>query len=210
MWRKRFFESLEQEDPNLAINIRNFMFTFEDLLGVADVAIREWLGAMDKKVLAMALKGASNDLKDHIFRSMSSRAADMLKEDMEALGPVRSKDVAQAQQESVALLRTAGSRRESSAEIGRRRRICRIAAPERRGAGTHRGICVPGSGLRRSNACGSAALAAEAHVDKPSTDSEQERRSPDRGGPRGRLPRRREPGAQGIREKPCRAAEAHQ
>ena len=103
---KSILESVEQEDPNLAINIRNFMFTFEDLLGVADVAVREWLGAVDKKVLAMALKGASTDLKDHIFRSMSSRAADMIKEDMEALGPVRGKDVAHAQQESVALLRT--------------------------------------------------------------------------------------------------------
>jgi flagellar motor switch protein FliG len=102
---KTILESLEQEDATLAISIRNFMFTFEDLLGVADVAIREWLGTVDKKVLALSLKGASNDLKDHIFRSMSSRAADMLKEDMEALGPVRNKDVMQAQQESVALLR---------------------------------------------------------------------------------------------------------
>ena len=102
---KTILESLEQQDPNLAISIRNFMFTFEDLLGVADVAIREWLGAMDKKVLAMCLKGASTDLKDHIFRSMSSRASEMLKEDIEALGPVRSKDVTQAQQEAVAVLR---------------------------------------------------------------------------------------------------------
>lgn len=102
---KTILESLEQEDANLAISIRNFMFTFEDLLGVADVAIREWLGAVDKKILALSLKGASNDLKDHIFRSMSTRAADMLKEDMEALGPVRSKDVTQAQQEAVALMR---------------------------------------------------------------------------------------------------------
>jgi flagellar motor switch protein FliG len=102
---KSILESLEQEDPNLAINIRNLMFTFDDLLGVADVAIREWLGAMDKKVLALSLKGASSDLKDHIFHSMSSRASEMLKEDIEALGPVRSKDVAQAQQEAVAVLR---------------------------------------------------------------------------------------------------------
>lgn len=102
---KTILDALEQEDANLAISIRNFMFTFEDLLGVADVAIREWLGTMDKKTLALALKGASNNLKDHIFRSMSSRAADMLKEDMEALGPVRNKDVIQAQQEAVALLR---------------------------------------------------------------------------------------------------------
>jgi flagellar motor switch protein FliG len=102
---KSILEAIERDDPKLAINIRNLMFTFEDLLGVPDVSIREWLGTMDKKTLAMALKGATNDLKDHIFRAMSSRAVEMLKEDMEALGPVRAKDVAQAQQEAVTLLR---------------------------------------------------------------------------------------------------------
>jgi flagellar motor switch protein FliG len=60
---------------------------------------------MDKKTLALALKGASADLKDHVFRAMSTRAVEMLKEDMEALGPVRGKDVNQAQQEAVTLLR---------------------------------------------------------------------------------------------------------
>jgi flagellar motor switch protein FliG len=102
---KTILETIEQDDPKAAISIRNLMFTFEDLLGVADVAVREWLGSMDKKTLALALKGASADLKDHIFRAMSSRAVEMLKEDMEALGPVRGKDVTKAQQEAVALLR---------------------------------------------------------------------------------------------------------
>jgi flagellar motor switch protein FliG len=102
---KSILEAIEHEDAKLAINIRNLMFTFEDLLGVSDVHVREWLSAMDKKALAIALKGASNDLKDHIFRAMSSRAVEMLKEDMEALGPVRAKEVAQAQQEAVTLLR---------------------------------------------------------------------------------------------------------
>ena len=102
---KGILESIEQADAKLAINIRNLMFTFEDLLGVSDVHVREWLGAMDKKTLAVALKGASADLKDHIFHAMSSRAVDMLKEDMEALGPVRAREVAQAQQEAVTLLR---------------------------------------------------------------------------------------------------------
>jgi len=102
---KAILETIERDDPKLAISIRNLMFTFEDLLGVTDVAIREWLGTMDKKTLALALKGATNDLKDHIFRAMSSRAVEMLKEDMEALGPVRAKDVAQAQQEAVTLIR---------------------------------------------------------------------------------------------------------
>lgn len=102
---KTILEGIEQEDAKLAINIRNLMFTFEDLVGVADAHVREWLGAMDKKTLALALKGASQDLKDHIFHAMSSRAVEMLKEDMEALGPVRSKDVAQAQQEAVTVVR---------------------------------------------------------------------------------------------------------
>jgi len=102
---KSILEAIEHEDAKLAINIRNLMFTFEDLLGVSDVHVREWLSAMDKKTLAIALKGASSDLKDHIFRAMSSRAVEMLKEDMEALGPVRAKEVAQAQQEAVTLLR---------------------------------------------------------------------------------------------------------
>jgi flagellar motor switch protein FliG len=102
---KMILENIEQDDPKTAISIRNLMFTFEDLLGVADVSVREWLGSMDKKALALALKGASADLKDHVFRAMSSRAVEMLKEDMEALGPVRGKDVLQAQQEAVTLLR---------------------------------------------------------------------------------------------------------
>lgn len=102
---KTILDAIEQGDPKLAINIRNLMFTFDDLLGVADNYIREWLGAMDKKTLALALKGAGNDLKEHIFRAMSSRAVEMLKEDMDVLGPVRGKDVAAAQLEAVALLR---------------------------------------------------------------------------------------------------------
>ena len=102
---KEILEVIERDDPKTAISIRNLMFTFEDLIGVADVSVREWLGSMDKKTLAVALKGASADLKNHIFRAMSSRAVEMLKEDMEALGPVRSKEVAAAQQEAVALLR---------------------------------------------------------------------------------------------------------
>ncbi|MGA2921188.1 MAG: flagellar motor switch protein FliG [Candidatus Sulfotelmatobacter sp.] len=102
---KSILENIEQDDPKTAISIRNLMFTFEDLLGVADASVREWLGSMDKKTLALALKGASADLKDHVFRAMSTRAVEMLKEDMEALGPVRGKDVNQAQQEAVTLLR---------------------------------------------------------------------------------------------------------
>jgi flagellar motor switch protein FliG len=63
------------------------------------------LGGIDKKTLAMALKGTEEGLKDHFFRTMSSRAIEMLKEDMELLGPVRSKDVVKAQNEIVAIAR---------------------------------------------------------------------------------------------------------
>jgi len=78
---------------------------FEDLLGVPEAGIRELLGQLDKKALAMSLRGATEELKNLVFKSMSSRAVDMLKEDMEVLGPVRTKDVNQAQREIVEVAR---------------------------------------------------------------------------------------------------------
>jgi len=94
---KSILEFLEKEDAKLAISIRNLMFTFEDLLGVPEPGIREILGTLDKKNLALALRGASEELRNYIFKTMSSRAVDMLKEDMEVLGPVRAKEIAKAQ-----------------------------------------------------------------------------------------------------------------
>ncbi len=102
---KVILELIERDDAKLAMSIRNLMFTFDDLLGVPEVGIRELLAQLDKKTLAQALKSASNQLRDHLFKCMSSRAADMLKEDMESLGPVRAKDVIRAQQECVAVAR---------------------------------------------------------------------------------------------------------
>ena len=102
---QEILENLENEEPTLAISIRDLMFTFEDLLQVGEGHIRELTGAIDKKDLAMALKGTDEGLKNHFFRTMSSRAVDMLKEDMELLGPVRSKDVTKAQSEIVAIAR---------------------------------------------------------------------------------------------------------
>ena len=102
---QEILENIENEDPTLAVSIRNLMFTFEDLLQVGEAHIRELLGAVDKKTLAMALKGTEEGLKDHFFRTMSTRAIEMLKEDMEMLGPVRSKDVVKAQNEIVATAR---------------------------------------------------------------------------------------------------------
>jgi len=102
---KTILESIEKEDPKLALSIRNLMFTFEDLRTVPDAGIRELLGQMDKKTLATALRGASEELKSYIFKSMSSRAVDMLKEDMEVLGPLKSREINKAQLEAVAVAR---------------------------------------------------------------------------------------------------------
>jgi len=102
---KRILETIEEAQPELALGIRNLMFTFEDLVTVLPATIREIVSGVDKKQLAMAMRGAKDDLRAAIFKSMSSRAAEMLKEDMEVLGPVRSREVAQAQQEILNLAR---------------------------------------------------------------------------------------------------------
>jgi flagellar motor switch protein FliG len=102
---RTILESVEQDDVQLATSIRNLMFTFEDFLEVADVGLRELLGQIDKKMLATALKGTSEDLRNHFFKCMSTRAAEIMKEDMESLGPLRSGDVHAAQQEVVGAAR---------------------------------------------------------------------------------------------------------
>jgi flagellar motor switch protein FliG len=102
---KNILETIEKDDPKLALGIRNLMFTFQDLIGVPETGIREILSQIDKKTLAFCLRGANDELKNYIFKSMSSRAVEMLKEDMEVLGPVKAKDVIKAQQEAVAVAR---------------------------------------------------------------------------------------------------------
>ena len=102
---KKILESIEEGQPELALSIRNLMFTFEDLVTVPAQSIREIVSGVDKRQLALALRGANDELKAQIFKAMSSRAVEMLKEDMEVLGPVRSREVAQAQQEILTLAR---------------------------------------------------------------------------------------------------------
>ncbi len=102
---KKILESIEASQPELALNVRNLMFTFEDLVTVPPATIREIVSGVDKRQLALALRGANEDLRAQIFKAMSSRAVEMLKEDMEVLGPVRSREVAQAQQEILNLAR---------------------------------------------------------------------------------------------------------
>jgi flagellar motor switch protein FliG len=102
---KKILETIEEGQPELALSIRNLMFTFEDLVTVPAASIREIVSGVDKRQLALALRGANDDLRSQIFKAMSSRAVEMLKEDMEVLGPVRSREVAQAQQEILNLAR---------------------------------------------------------------------------------------------------------
>jgi flagellar motor switch protein FliG len=102
---KKILETIEDGQPELALSIRNLMFTFEDLVTVPAATIREIVSGVDKRQLALALRGAKDELRAQIFKAMSSRAVEMLKEDMEVLGPVRSREVAQAQQEILNLAR---------------------------------------------------------------------------------------------------------
>lgn len=102
---REILENIEREEPQLAISIRDVMFTFDNFLEVPEQEMRELMNSVDKKTLMIALKGASEDLRSHFYRTMSSRAVEMMKEDAEIMGPVRSKDVAKAQGEIVAIAR---------------------------------------------------------------------------------------------------------
>jgi len=102
---REILESIEKEEPKLAISIRDQMFTFDDFLEVPEQDLRELMGSIDKKTLMVAMKGASEDLRSHFYRTMSSRAVEMMKEDADSMGPVKNKDVAKAQSEIVAIAR---------------------------------------------------------------------------------------------------------
>lgn len=102
---REILEKIERNNPKLAIGIRDLMFTFEDFLHVAERDIREITKTIDKKILLIALKGASEDLRSHFYRTMSARAVDLMKEDSEVIGPVRSREVAKAQSEIVGIAR---------------------------------------------------------------------------------------------------------
>ncbi|MGH1403535.1 MAG: flagellar motor switch protein FliG [Alphaproteobacteria bacterium] len=94
----RFMEELEKVTPDAAEKIRSLMFTFEDLLKLDQASIQTVIRAVDKEKLPLALKGASESLKELFFGNMSERAAKIMKEDMGAMGPVKLKDVEESQQ----------------------------------------------------------------------------------------------------------------
>jgi flagellar motor switch protein FliG len=103
---KNNLEILDERDPELAEEIRKKLFTFEDILRIDDRSLQKALRDVDGKEMALALKGVSENLKEKFFRNMSSRAVEMLKEEMELLGPVRLRDVEEAQQKIVNRIRS--------------------------------------------------------------------------------------------------------
>ncbi len=98
-------EAIEEARPELAVSIRNLMFVFDDLLHVDDNGMREIIQRAAKKGLTIALKGASDEIRQRFFTNMSKRAGEMLREEMEVLGAVRLRDVEKSQQEVVAIAR---------------------------------------------------------------------------------------------------------
>ena len=102
---KTIMESMEIQDPEMAEEIKKRMFVFEDIVQLDDRAIQQILRDVDSKDLALALKGSNEEVGAKVQRNMSKRASDMLKEDMEYMGPVRLRDVEDAQQRIVNIIR---------------------------------------------------------------------------------------------------------
>lgn len=110
---KHIMETLEIEEPELADEIRRKMFVFEDILSLDDKSIQRVLREVDNNELAIALKGSNEEVQSVIFNNLSKRLATMIKEDMDFMGPIRLKDVEEAQQKIVNIIR----KLEDSAEI---------------------------------------------------------------------------------------------
>ncbi len=110
---KHIMETLEIEEPELADEIRKKMFVFEDILSLDDRSIQRVLREVDNNELAVALKGSNEEVQNVIFNNLSKRLSTMIKEDMDFMGPVRLKDVEEAQQKIVNIIR----KLEDSAEI---------------------------------------------------------------------------------------------
>jgi flagellar motor switch protein FliG len=102
---REILDHIQAHDTNLGETIRHLMFVFEDLLLIDPMGLKEVLNKVDRKVLTIALKGTSEQLKNQILSCLSQRGAEMLKEDMEALGPVKIKEVEAAQQQIIGIVR---------------------------------------------------------------------------------------------------------
>ncbi len=102
---RQIMSALDEQDPDLAENIRNRMFVFENIVQLDDRAIQKVLRRVDNKTLALAMKGAASDIADRLMKNLSQKAAELLKDDIDVLGPVRIRDVEQAQREIVNIIR---------------------------------------------------------------------------------------------------------
>ncbi|GBD15857.1 Flagellar motor switch protein FliG [bacterium HR26] len=102
---RHILERLTETDPQLAEEVRKLMFTFDDLILLDDRSLQRVLREVDMRDLALALKAARDDLKEHIFSNMSARAAELLREEISYLGPVRIRAVEEAQQRIVSIVR---------------------------------------------------------------------------------------------------------
>ena len=102
---KDILNDLEKQDEDVTNSIRHLMFVFEDLLLMDQSGIKEVLSRVDRKLLTLALKGTSDQLRIRFLESMSQRGAEMLREDMDSMGPVKIKEVEGAQQQIIAVVR---------------------------------------------------------------------------------------------------------
>jgi len=102
---KEILEIIEQSSPALVETIRHLMFVFEDLLLLDEGSVKEVLAKVDRKLLTIALKGTSDQLRNHFLAAMSQRGSEMLTEDMDSLGPVKIKEVEAAQQQIISVVR---------------------------------------------------------------------------------------------------------
>lgn len=102
---KLILEDLEKENAELVEQIRQQMFIFEDIITLDDASIQRMLRDLESDVIALAMKGASDEVKNRIFKNISKRAGEILRENMEYMGPVRLREVEEAQQKVVAVIR---------------------------------------------------------------------------------------------------------
>jgi flagellar motor switch protein FliG len=102
---REILEYIEKANPALGETIRHLMFVFEDLMLLDVNSVKELLGKVDRKILTIALKGTSEQMKNHMLEGMSQRGAEMMREDMDALGPIKIKEVEAAQQQIIAVVR---------------------------------------------------------------------------------------------------------
>ncbi len=103
---KNILDGLAKRDPELAQEVKNLLFVFEDIINLDDRSIQRILKEVDGKDLALALKVANEELLARVYKNMSTRASPMLKEEIELLGPTRMREVGKAQQQIVDVIRT--------------------------------------------------------------------------------------------------------